>query len=390
MPKIRVLQMLEATTGGTRRHLNDLVTHLNRERFRVSVLCSTLRDRSFLRDVQSMQRAGVHVTVVPMVRHISPIRDLFCLLAIFRHLRLYEYDIVHTHSSKAGFIGRLAARLAHVPCIIHTPHVFPFEMKVRETSRKLFFQLEQFIGRYTDAIICVCSSQIDAARSLSLDPRVTVALVENGVTEEAFQVESTDAIATCRHQWGFDHDEIIIGHVGRFTRQKGQDVLVGALKRVTAEVPRARLLMVGDGPDRIAVERKIRRLGLQKHCFILEPREDLKLFYSTIDIFALPSLWEGLPYALLEAMAAQRPVVATRTGGIPDVVKHGFNGLLIPCGDEGSLARCLVRMANDRDLRNSCGLEARNTVASRFQLRDMIAKIEDVYLTTLDRVKRKG
>ena len=387
MAKIKVLEMLEATTGGTRRHLNDLVANLDPRRFEVAVLCSTRRDRTFGSDVERMRRAGTKVIIVPMVRAISPVRDFFCLCAITTHLRKNRYDIVHTHSSKAGFLGRLAVRLAHLQCVIHTPHVFSFQMQVRTPARLLFHRLERFAAKYTRAFICLYHAQMEAARTLNLAETTAVFLVPNGISDAAFHLESREQALAYRHALGLAEDEIAIGHVGRFVPQKGQDVLVKAMKTVAQAVPRARLIMLGDGPDLERIRQLIRSTQLDSRCAILPPCEDPRPFYSSMDILALPSRWEGMPYVLLEAMAAVKPVVASSVGGIPEVIENGRNGLLVPPGDATALAAALVRLATDAQLRTDLGSAARNTVHSGFRLAEMIERIERIYVTTLERTR---
>ncbi|MGQ9661288.1 MAG: glycosyltransferase, partial [Kiritimatiellia bacterium] len=304
MAKIRVLEMLEATTGGTRRHLNDLVANLNPELFQVSVLCSTRRDPAFIGDVERMRRSGIKVTVVPMVRAINPVWDVFCLATITTHLRKNRYDIVHTHSSKAGFLGRMAACLTHVPCVVHTPHVFPFQMQVGTPARILFHRLERFAARYTHAFICVCRAELLAAQSLNLSKDTAVFHVPNGLSDQAFLVETNEKVLSYRHSLGLEPDEIVIGHVGRFVSQKGHDILAKAMRAVVKKVPRTRLIMVGDGPHLRRIKRQIRTAALDSSCVIVPPHEDLRPYYAAFDILALPSRWEGMPYVLLEGMAA--------------------------------------------------------------------------------------
>lgn len=373
--KIEVLEILEATTGGTRRHLLDLVTHLNRDRFSISVICSTLRDKAFLADLDAMKAHGIKVTVVQMARRISPVKDLLAFIRIYRHIKRGNYSVAHTHSSKAGFLGRLAARLAKTLFVVHTPHVFPFQMDVSRIKKALYFRLERLAACFTDKIICVCQNEKDVAVQLGLAPAEKFVVIENGINT------ATSPTPALREELGLNSKDLVVGTIGRFTLQKGHQYLILAAEHVVKRLPDAKFLLIGNGELRRETEKLIDSLSLRKNCFILSPN-DIASFYSIFDIFVLPSLWEGLPYVLLDAMATGKAIIATRTGGVSDAIVQA--GMLVPPKDVGSLAQAITDLLENPELRAKLGAKAKDVVKKRYRLSDMIGRIEALYESSLD------
>ena len=379
--KIQVVEILEASTGGTRRHLCDLVDALDRERFSVTVICSTERDEAFLTDVTHWRATGTCVHIVRMQRRISPLTDLPALVAITRHLRTIRPDIVHTHSSKAGFLGRLAAGIARVPCVIHTPHVFPFLMQVDGLRRAAYFALERVAAPLTDHLIYVCEKEKYASERWGPAPHVPSTVIHNGISADAYSQPSD--VAALRRELGIESEAINIGVVGRFSPQKGHRDLVLAVNRLATRRD-LRLLMFGSGPLRRAIAELVHRRGLDSSCHFFEPRRDMDRVYALLDVCVLPSRWEGLPYALLEAMAAGRAVIATDVGGMGEVIEDGRTGLLIPPGDPHALADAITRLADDPELRLQLGRQAAEAVRQRFDRAEMVAAVERLYEGMLD------
>ena len=381
MPALEVLEILEATTGGTRRHLNDLVSHLDRKRFHVSVLCSTKRNKAFVGDVERMRREGIEVKIVPMVRAIWPLADLISFVRILLHIRINKYDIVHTHSSKAGMLGRLAARLAGVPRIIHTPHVFPFQMRVAHWRQAWYSRLERLAAGLTDAFICVSRQEQQVAIEQCLASEKKFVVIENGIdipgSTDAAEVAHQRSILRAEHSIG--PGAPVVATVGRFARQKGHRYLIEAVFRAREQFPALKLVLAGGGRETHAIQSQIHHLGLEDATTILGECENSTVVHRMADIVVLPSLWEGLPYVLIEAMAAGKAIVASGVGGVTDAVTDGENGLLIPPGDVDALAGALVCLLGDPELSERLGMNARATAVERYGIENMINRLEKVY-----------
>lgn len=372
---LRVLEVLEATVGGTRRHLLDVVMHLDPARFEVAVACAVQRDPAFLDDVALMRAKGIRVDIVPMRRAIHPFEDLLALLRLVRLMRGGRFDVVHTHSSKAGFLGRLAARWAGVPRIIHTPHTFPFEMDVHPLVRCGYRWLERLAARFTDRLVCVCPSQKLLAESVAGAARVIV--IENGIGAPAVVDEA--ARLRLRRELGLADDQVVAGVVGRFAAQKGHRYFIQAAGRVAAERPGVRFLLVGEGELRRKIERAIETVGLKDRFILVGARDDVAELLSVFDLVVLPSLWEGLPYVLLEALAAGKPVVASRVGGMQDVLQDGTNGMLVPPRDPVALAQAMLKVLENPVLRSKITNHACEALRQRYRLETMIERLTSVY-----------
>lgn len=381
MAALEVLEILEATTGGTRRHLNDLVEHLDRDRFNVSVICSTKRNRAFLNDVDKMRHNGVEVKVIPMVRAIRPVADLVSFVRILAQMRRRKYDVVHTHSSKAGILGRAAARLAGVPRIVHTPHVFPFQMQVARLRQTWYTRIERVVAGFTDIFICVSRQEKQAALDHRLAPDNKFVVIENGIdiADDAKDEEIVHQRTILRAEHAIDSEAPVVATVGRFARQKGHRVLIKAIAKVRAQFPQLKLVLAGGGKETYAIQSQIHHLDIEDATVMLGECDNSMVVNRMADIVVLPSLWEGLPYVLIEAMAAGKAIVASDVGGVGDAIRDNENGLLVPPGDSDALASALVRLLEDPGLCSRLGKNARSTAAAEYRIENMVNRLEQVY-----------
>ncbi len=380
---VKVAQVIEATTGGTRRHLVDLCMQLDRRRFDVSVFCATRRDPAFRTDIKRLEERGISVTEVEMLRQIRPVRDLVALVRLYRRLRAGNFDVVHTHSSKAGVLGRLAGRLAGVPRIIHTPHAFPFMMDVVPVQRAFYRWVERLAARVTDRIVCVCRFEREQALAVQLCDPSKLVVVENGIAAPPAGTDPAP-VAAVREQCAVPDDGFLVGASGRLVRQKGIPDLLEAFAVVHERQNTARLVIQGDGPTRDALLLQARRLGIDDVCTIRPGLGGPADVFRASDVVVFPSCWEGLPYTLLEAMAVGCPVVATRVGGMPEAVAAGPAGILVPSADPAALARAILDLLGNESLRRESGDRARALMAERYRLSEMVAAVEALYEEPLD------
>lgn len=368
----KVLEILEATTGGTRRHLADLVSGLDRTRFELILVVSMRRrDPEFERDVEKYRREGLDVRIVPMRRRIAPFSDAAAFWNLWRLFRNLAPDIVHAHSAKAGVLGRAAARLAGVPRVLYTPHGYSFEMRVSGGGRRLFRTLEKIAARWTDGYLCVCRSEYEQTLGLGVPPE-RCRIVYNGVDPPASPSPPP--------RDGAGSDRWVIGCIGRLCVQKGQDVLADAAPGILREDPRIHLVIVGDGPLRSRLENRLREwiAGGRVRLRPQVSEREIPGILDGLDLLVMPSRWEGLPYGLLDAMAHGLPVVASRVGGIAEMIADGVEGVLAPPEDVGALEDAVRRCARDPEGRKKMGAAARRRVAGRTR-RAMIEAIEQVY-----------
>jgi glycosyltransferase involved in cell wall biosynthesis len=314
-----------------------------------------------------------------MVREIDPARDLLALWRLYRFLRTHPYDVVHLHSSKAGIIGRVAAKLAGVPVIVHTAHGWPFTREQSRLGRILDITLEKMCAPLCDVIVVVADPDRVDGQRLGIGRPDQYRLIRSGVEIEHYRdVPLTRADA--RRRLGLPEHAFVIGTVGRLSPQKAPLDLLAAFERVAAVRPEAHLVLVGDGPQRDAVMARTTEAGLSDRVHLLGLRRDVAEIQRAFDVFALASRWEGLPRVFPQAMAAGLPIVATRVAGAPDAVIPGETGWLVEVGDIAGLAVHLGTLAGDPELTRRMGEKGRARV-EEFSARRMVDQLAELYLS---------
>ncbi len=372
---------MECTIGGTRRHLAQLALGLPRDRFAVTVVASAERDPTFRRDLEEVRRAGREAIELPMVRAIDPLRDRAHGRELRRIVREGRFDVVHTHSSKAGVLGRLASLRERVGKRVHTPHTFAFAFAggFSRGKRALFYGIERMLGRRTDRLVCVSPSEAEQARRLKIVPADRIRVVENGIDPRPFAEAPPRDRA--RAELGWEPGRTVALVVALWNPAKGQLEAVDALARIPAE--RRPLLALAGGVSDPAygasVEAAIARHGLARDVLRLGHRDDVPRLLAACDVALCPSRWEGMPYAVLEAMAAGRPVLATATNGSRDAVVDDATGRLVPVGDAEALARALAELARDGALRERLGAAGRTRARERYGVDRMVEATAALY-----------
>jgi glycosyltransferase involved in cell wall biosynthesis len=307
--------------------------------------------------VAEARRRGCHVVDVPSLRREVGARDLVALGELVRLMRRQRPAIVHTHTSKAGFTGRLAARLAGVPVVIHQPHGHIFYGYYGRRTTAFYIALERLAARWTDVIITLTPRGTEEHLAQGIGRPAQYASVPSGVPTAALR-ERAPSRASARARLGLSPGDFVVAALGRFVPVKGFDLLVAALPRLSAAVPGARLLLIGDGPERAGLTALAARLGVGDRVTITGATADVGAYLAAADVFAAPSRNEGMGRALVEAMALGLPVVGAAVGGIPAVVVDGVCGRLVASGDAAALAEALGDLARDAALRAKLGAAA--------------------------------
>lgn len=371
---LRIAEVMECTIGGTRRHIAELSTGLARLGHQVTLLASAVRDPTFREDLARIAAAGVEVIEVPMRREVAPLADAGHFLRLLGHFARRRYDVIHTHSSKAGALGRMAARIAAPRARrVHTPHTFAFNFTAQFSERKraLFLAVERQLGRTTDRIVHVSASERDEGQALGIVPAARAVVIENGIDAAPYARARGDAV---RAELGAAAGAPLVGSVGLLNEAKGHLDLVDAAAIVRRTRPDARFLVAGEGALRGAIEARIRERGLEGAFTLLGQRRDVPEVIAALDVFAMPSLWEGLPYVVLEAMAAGKPVVASDVNGNRDLVADGETGLLVPPQQPDALAAAILRLLADPPLAAALAARGREQVLARFSIDSMLAR----------------
>jgi glycosyltransferase involved in cell wall biosynthesis len=330
------------------------------------------------------ERLGVPIVTIPELhREISPLLDLRAAYRLADLIREVRPQILHTHTAKAGTIGRLAARLlggAGPPIVVHTFHghvLRGYFDPVRSTAFRL---LERWLARRTTALIAVSPEVRDDLVSLGVAPREKFTVVRLGIElDERVGTDSDGPRADTRRALGIPADRFVVGWIGRMTGVKRTDDVLLAVRALRERGVDTVLCMVGDGPDRDAVERRAHQLGIVRDSLFLGYQEEVASYYAAFDALILPSANEGTPVSAIEALAGGRPVVATRVGGVPDVVRDGIDGFLVEPGDVDAMAERLSALAADPPLRHRMGEAGRASVHERYSVERLLDDVDALY-----------
>jgi glycosyltransferase involved in cell wall biosynthesis len=379
---MRVLHVVEATIAGVRTHVQTLSTGLDRRRFQSVVACPPHRENAYGDDqfVNYLTNAGIPVVPVAMRRSISPLADLVGLHRLVDILRRQRFDVVHLHSSKAGLLGRLAARIASGPAVVYTPNGLAFLGDHGPKQRYLYLQMERLAARWCDRIIAVSPGERNLIVSSGIASPDRVVCIDMGIDPDIVP-RSFDRSAQ-RRALGLPLEAIVIGTAARVEPQKNPLLLVEAAAQVLKAAPNTHFIWCGDGQLRATVEARAQALGIAGHCRFLGHREDARLVLAACDLFWLTSNYESFGLATVEAMALELPVVATDVLGTCDVVVPGVTGMLVPPRDPAALACATIDLLGALDRRLALGQAGRGRVLERYT-RDHMLKATALFYETL-------
>jgi glycosyltransferase involved in cell wall biosynthesis len=384
---VRVLRVIaRLNMGGPALHVAYLTEGLARRGYATTLVAGTLA-----RGEDSMQfvaeRHGVEVVRVDELhREVSLVRDLVAAFRLARLIRRLRPEILHTHTAKAGAVGRMAALLAgraRPPIVVHTFHGHVLRGYFGPVRTSFFRLLERALARVSTRLIAVSPQVRDELVALKVAPAEKFAVIRLGI-ELGERVELDEGLgAETRRVLGIAPDRFVVGWIGRMTGIKSTDVVLRAFAALRRRGVDAVLCLVGDGPDRDALERRAHELGVMRHCLFLGYQEEVARFYAAFDAFLLASENEGTPVTTIESLAAGRPVVATRVGGIPDVVEDGVDGFLAEPRDPEGLAERLERLARDPELRARMGRAGRERALERYAVERLVDDVDALYRSLL-------
>ena len=331
-------------------------------------------------DVATVEAHGIPHFAVPMTRRFTPLADLSALWALTRLMRKERFDVVHTHTPKAGLLGQLAARLSGVPVVVNTLHGFYFHEGTKPLARRFYIWMERIAARCSDTILSQNREDIATAVEERIAPPELLKWLGNGIDISRFdrRTLADDALEELRRDLDLDPNAPVIGFVGRLVEEKGILDLLQAAKLVTREVPNVQLLIVGpydeEKPDALRPD-VAARFGLSDRCRFLGMRHDMPELYALMDVLVLPSYREGFPRAPMEASAMGVPSIVTDIRGCREAVDPGVNGLLFPVGDTDALSRALIELLQDHGRRARMGAAGRSMAEERFDEQKVFERV---------------
>lgn len=330
-------------------------------------------------NLRLLEKEAIRCHMVPsLVRHISPPADVQALWHLVRLLRDERPHIVHTHTSKAGVLGRVAAWIAGIPVIIHTPHGHVFYGHFAATASWVFLQIERVLAWITNELIGLTPAEAQEHLERGIGQAKHFNIIPSGIDRDRYTNARMNGKLV--PEWfGCPSSAHIVGSIGWLTTVKGHRFLVDAVALLIHNHYNLHLVMIGTGEQHQALLRQADQAGISHAVHLLGHREDIDICLAGFDSFVLPSLNEGMGRALVEAMAAGLPVIASRVGGIPALIDDGTNGLLVPPGDSSALAEAIRKVVDDAAWARELGTHAMETIDAGYGVAAMVTAIESTY-----------
>ena len=384
---IRVLRVIaRLNVGGPSLHVSYLTEGLEPRGYRTTLAAGTLSEGEGNMAFVAAGR-GIDVEWIPdLQREISPARDLAVIRRLAEIIRRERPHVLHTHTAKAGTAGRLAALAcgdARPPVVVHTFHGHMLKGEFDPVRERVYRGIERQLARVTDALVTVSPEVRDELVEIGVAPATRFAVVRLGI-ELSERVGGKKDGAALRAGLGIPAERFAIGWVGRMTAVKQAGDVLEAVRKLRDRGCDAALVLVGDGPDRGDLERRARELGLDEGVFFVGFQDDVGPWFHAFDALLLPSRSEGTPVSAIESLAAGKPVVATRVGGVADVVHDGEDGYLVAFGDTDGAADRLQQLADDPALRRRLGKAARARILERYRVPRLVEDVDRLYRSLLE------
>jgi len=375
---VRILHVTATTTGGIGLLLLYLAKHLDKKKFDVTVAFGPgyMLDEEFFKE-------GISVYTISISRKIAPFSIVKGFLQIYRLIKEKRFDIVHSHTSVGGLIGRIAGKLAGVPVVIWSIHGFASHEGQNRFKKYFFLLIEKLLDKFTDHYVAVS----EALKKEGIQNRILtsnkITVIHNGI--ELRNYNKNFNVIQKKKELGIEMSRTIIGTVTRFEPQKAIHDFLVSVSYVKKTYPDIKVVIAGDGPLRREIEKLINDLKLNDNITLLGWRNDVPEILAVLDIFCQSSLWEGCPMVLLEAMAVGKPIIATDVGGVKEIVEDDNTGILVPPADPKAMGDAIVKLINNKEKAIKMGMNGRKRAESFFNMDFMLTKYERLYQDLLKR-----
>lgn len=383
---IRILRVIaRLNMGGPAIHVSNLAAGLEPRGYETTLVAGSLA-----RGEDSMaflaERLDIPVRTIPeLQREVSPIDDARSVRRMREIIRELRPHILHTHTAKAGAIARAAALVsgaARPAILVHTFHGHVLKGYFDPVRTAFFKKVERSLARVTDALVAVSPEVRDELVAAGIAPREKFSVIRLGIPLEERLGDATAGL-DYRRLYGISESAFVVGWVGRMTDVKDTDAVLEIVRAARDRGLEAVLVMVGDGPDRVRLEQLAHDIGIARSTFFVGYQPEVAGYYRLFDAFLLPSVNEGTPVSAIEALASGTPVVATRVGGVPDVVRDGEDGFLFEPGDTDDAAERLALLASDATLRSALGASGRERVLRRYSVSRLVEDVDRLYRSLL-------
>jgi glycosyltransferase involved in cell wall biosynthesis len=375
---VRILHVTATTTGGIGLLLLSLAKHLDKKKFDVTVAFGPgyMLDEEFFKE-------GISVYTISTSRKIDPFSIVKGFFQIYRLIKEKRFDIVHSHTSVGGLIGRIAGKLAGVSVVIWSIHGFASHEGQNRFKKYFFLLIEKLLDKFTDHYVAVS----EALKKEGIQNRILtsnkITVIHNGIELRNFNKNFN--VIQKKKELGIEMSRTIIGTVTRFEPQKAIHDFLVAVSYVKKTYPDIKVVIAGDGPLRREIEKLINDLKLNDNITLLGWRNDVPEILAVLDIFCQSSLWEGCPMVLLEAMAVGKPIIATNVGGVKEIVEDDNTGILVPPADPKAMGDAIVKLMNNKEKTMKMGMNGRRRAESFFNVDLMLIKYERLYQELLKR-----
>ncbi len=380
---VRVLRVIaRLNMGGPALHVSYLAKGLQTRGYETTLVAGSLASGEGSMSFVAEELGVDIVTIGQLHREVSARYDPVAIMHLVRVIREVRPHILHTHTAKAGTVGRLAAVLsgsARPPILVHTYHGHVLRGYFDPVRTAVFRNLERTLAQVTTRLVAVSPEVRDDLVELGVAPAEQFSVIRLGIDLDGRITSGESDGSELRRLFGVPPEAFVVGWIGRMTTIKRVPDVLAAFRRLRALGVDARLCLVGDGPDREAIERRAHDLGIVRQTLFLGYQRDVAPYYAFFDALLLPSGNEGTPVVAIESLAAGTPVVASRVGGVPDVVDDGVDGLLVPVGDVEAIAAALERLAHDPELRARMGRAGRERVIPRYRVERLVDDVDALY-----------
>lgn len=374
--KIKILHVItHLPIGGAQDNTLYTVELLDKEKYDISLCCNL--EGALVERAKKIE--AIKLFDIPFLcREVSPYRDIRAFLSLYKLFKEEDFTIIHTHSSKAGLLARLAAVLNKTPIVIHTIHGFAFNDFMNALKKNFFIYVEKLLAKWTDVLITVSNLNKKKIIDLNIAHENKIKNIYSGIDLSLFTNKRNDDF---RKELNLENDHLLLGSVGRLSDQKDPITMIEAFGIISKPFPNAHLALVGDGELKGKILEKIDKLKLNGKVHLTGNKNNPWSVYHSMDLFIMSSIYEGLGRSITEALSCGVPVVCTDVEGVPEIVRDNITGILVPPKDSNKLADGITRTLNEMETAKKMAEEGRRFVNDNFDVNKMVTDIDSLYNT---------